>query len=163
MERSLGLKLPLQCACLILPCQFLKIWSYSSSYWRSNYEFLMFPLATIIGLQVNHTIQPKLLMFNITTTKTPKANASPSIWTKQQCIAIGIKRNFVFRYFCLKCLFVEDRNFRRKYAAQNAGNGVSGLQISKIFRGGMPPDPPSYARSFQMLRSDYWLDPPLTT
>jgi hypothetical protein len=101
------------------------------------------------------------LMFNITTTKTPKANATPSIWTKQQCIAIGIKRNFVFRYFCLKCLFVEDRNLRRKYAAQNAGNGVSGLQISNIFRGGMPPDPPSYARSFQMLQSDYWLDPPL--
>jgi hypothetical protein len=42
-----------------------------------NYE--LFPLATIIGLQVNHTIQPKLLMFNITTTKTPKANATPSI------------------------------------------------------------------------------------
>ena len=65
----------------------------------------------------------------------------------------------LFTQFCLKCLFVEDRNFRRKYAAQNAGNGVSELQ--KIFGGGMPPDPPSYARSFQMLRSDYWLDPPL--
>ena len=38
-----------------------------------------------------------------------------------------------------------DRNLRRKYAAQIAGNGVSGLQISKIFRWGMPPDPPSYA------------------
>jgi hypothetical protein len=125
-----------------------------------NYELLMFPLATIIGLQVNHTIQLKLLMFNITTTKTPKANASPSIWTKHQCI--GIKRNFVFRYFCLKCLFVEARNFRRKYAAQNAGNGVSRLQISKIFRGAHAPGPPRYARSFQMLRSDYWLDPPLT-
>jgi hypothetical protein len=105
-----------------------------------NYEFLMFPLATIIGLQVNHTIQPKLLMFNITTTRTPKANASPSIWTKQQCIAIGIKRNFVFRYFCLKCLFVEDRSERRKwrFRASNFKNF---------------PDPPSYARSFQMLRA----------
>jgi hypothetical protein len=27
-----------------------------------------------------------------------------------------------------------DRNLRRKYAAQIAGNGVSGIQISKIFQ-----------------------------
>jgi hypothetical protein len=33
----------------------------------------------------------------------------------------------------------------RKYAAQNAGNGVSGLQISKILWGVMPPDSPSFA------------------
>jgi hypothetical protein len=151
------------------PCCHVSFWNYDHTaavteeamHNAHNYEFLMFPFATIIVLQVNLTIQPKLLMFNITTTKTPKANASPSIWTKQQCIAIGIKRNFVFRYFCLKCLFVEDRNLRRKYAAQNTGNGVTGLQISKIFRGGMPPDPSSYARFFKMLRSDYWLDPPL--
>ena len=25
-----------------------------------------------------------------------------------------------------------------------------------------PPDPPSDARSLKMLRSDFWLDPPLT-
>jgi hypothetical protein len=36
-------------------------------------------------------------------------------------------------------------NLRRKYAAQNAGNGVSGLQISKIVREGMPPDTPNFA------------------
>ena len=33
-------------------------------------------------------------------------------------------------------------NFRTEFDAQNAGNGVSRLQISKIFQGGMPPDPP---------------------
>ena len=33
-------------------------------------------------------------------------------------------------------------NFRTEFDAQNEGNGVSGLQISKIFQGGMPPDPP---------------------
>jgi hypothetical protein len=43
-------------------------------------------------------------------------------------------------------------------SAQNAGNRISGLQISKFFQGGMPLDPPSYARSFKMLRSDFWLD-----
>ena len=31
----------------------------------------------------------------------------------------------------------------------------------KKFLGAMPPDPPSYARSLKMLRSDFWLDPPL--
>ena len=46
-------------------------------------------------------------------------------------------------------------------SAQNAGNRISGLQISKIFRGGMPPDSPRYAMSLKMLRSDFWLDPPL--
>ena len=49
----------------------------------------------------------------------------------------------------------------RTCSAQNAGNRISGLQISKNFRGGMHPDPPSYARSLKMLRSDFWLDPPL--
>jgi hypothetical protein len=33
-------------------------------------------------------------------------------------------------------------NFRTEFDAQNAGNGVSGVQISKIFQGGMPPNPP---------------------
>jgi hypothetical protein len=55
------------------------------------------------------------------------------------------KLSIVFRYFCLKCLFVEDRNLRRKYAAQNAKNGVSGLQISNIFRGIMPTDQQCFA------------------
>jgi hypothetical protein len=33
-------------------------------------------------------------------------------------------------------------NFRTEFDAQNEGNGVSGLQISKIFQGSMPPDHP---------------------
>ena len=82
-----------------------------------NYEFtsMMFPLVTIIGLQFNRTILPKLLVYLISLLVEPKANdghASPSV----------------------------DRNLR-KYASQIAGNGVSGLQISKMFRGSMPPNP----------------------
>ena len=46
------------------------------------------------------------------------------------------------------------------FGAQNSGNGISGLQISKLFQVGVPPDPPSYATSLNMLRSDFWLDPP---
>jgi hypothetical protein len=44
-------------------------------------------------------------------------------------------------------------------SAQNAGNRISGLQISNIFRGGACPD----AMSLKMLRSDFWLDPPLVS
>ena len=33
-------------------------------------------------------------------------------------------------------------NFRANLDAQNAGNCISGLQISNIFWGSMPPDPP---------------------
>jgi hypothetical protein len=33
-------------------------------------------------------------------------------------------------------------NFRTEFDAQNEGNDVSGLQISKIFQGGMPSGPP---------------------
>jgi hypothetical protein len=33
-------------------------------------------------------------------------------------------------------------NFRANVDAQTAGNGISGLQISKIVCGSMPPDPP---------------------
>ena len=33
-------------------------------------------------------------------------------------------------------------NFRTEFDAQNEGNGVSGLQISKIFQGGHAPGPP---------------------
>jgi hypothetical protein len=32
--------------------------------------------------------------------------------------------------------------------AQNAGNGISGLQISKIFWGNMPPDPVALSHSY---------------
>jgi hypothetical protein len=49
-------------------------------------------------------------------------------------------------------------NFRTEFDAQNAGNGVSRLQISKIFQGGMPPDPPDYVVPPQigiMLQSDF--------
>ena len=52
-------------------------------------------------------------------------------------------------------------NFRPESWAQNAGNGISGVQISKNFRGGMPPDPLSYARPRNMIRSEFNLDPPL--
>ena len=36
-------------------------------------------------------------------------------------------------------------NFRASLDAQNAGNGISSPQISNIFCGSMPPDPPIYA------------------
>jgi hypothetical protein len=52
-------------------------------------------------------------------------------------------------------------NFRPESWAQNAGNGISGVQISKNFRGGMPPDPPSIASISAMIQSDLRLDPPL--
>ena len=80
-----------------------------------NQEFtsMMFPLVTVIGLQFNRPILPKPLVYLISLLVAPKANdghASPSI----------------------------GRNLRRKYVAQIAGNGVSGLQISNIFRGACP-------------------------
>jgi hypothetical protein len=78
MEHSLGLKLPLQSACLILPCH-VSFWKYDHTaavieeamHNVHNYEFslMMFTLATIIGLQFKHTILPKLLIFNLITTK----------------------------------------------------------------------------------------------
>ena len=54
-------------------------------------------------------------------------------------------------------------NFRPESWAQNAGNGISGVQISKNFRGGMPPDLPSIASISAMISSDLRLDPPLGT
>jgi hypothetical protein len=51
-------------------------------------------------------------------------------------------------------------NLMFTFSAQKSRNGISGLQISKISRGHAP-RPPSYARSLNMLRSDFWLDPPL--
>jgi hypothetical protein len=38
-----------------------------------------------------------------------------------------------------------------------------GFKFQKFSGGGMHPDPPSYAMSLKMLRSDFWLDPPLKT
>ena len=35
-----------------------------------------------------------------------------------------------------------------KFDAQIAANGVSGVYISKLFRGGMPPDPPRMSHAF---------------
>jgi hypothetical protein len=52
-------------------------------------------------------------------------------------------------------------NFRPESWAQNAGNSISGVQISKKFQGGMPPDPPSIASISAMIPSDLRLDPPL--
>ena len=53
-------------------------------------------------------------------------------------------------------------NFKNDFDAQNAGNRISRLQISKIFRGRMPPDPPTGRGlrprlwpSATMLRSDF--------
>ena len=38
--------------------------------------------------------------------------------------------------------YIVSINFRANLDAQNAGNCISGLQISNIFWGSMPPDPP---------------------
>ena len=54
-------------------------------------------------------------------------------------------------------------NFRPESWAQNAGNGISGVQISKNFQGGMPPDTPTIASISAMIPSDLRLDPPLQT
>jgi hypothetical protein len=53
-------------------------------------------------------------------------------------------------YFFIFCAFfpsfisnksIVSINFRANLDAQNAGNGISGLQIQKILWGSMPPDP----------------------
>ena len=38
--------------------------------------------------------------------------------------------------------YIVSINFRANLDAQNSGNCISGLQISNIFWGSMPPDPP---------------------
>ena len=52
-------------------------------------------------------------------------------------------------------------NFRTDFNAQNAGNGISVVQISKFSRGCMHPDPPSLLapsalklRDFKCFRND---------
>ena len=65
------------------------------------------------------------------------------------------------KYGFVMVLHVIGPNFTRESDAQNAGNGVSEVQISKFFRGGMPPDPPNYVTYSRMIRSDFSLDPPL--
>ena len=52
------------------------------------------------------------------------------------------------------------QKFRGK-GPQNAGNGISGCLDLKIFRGRMPPVPPTNARFFTRHRSKKTLDPPL--
>ena len=89
--------------------------------YNNEFTSMMFPLVTVIGLQFNLTILPKLLVYLISLLVAPKANdghASPSI----------------------------DRNLRRKYTAQIAGNGVSdplvkcGLGAMVSFGSGSAPD-----------------------
>jgi hypothetical protein len=49
-------------------------------------------------------------------------------------------------------------NFRTEFDAQNAGNGVSGVQISKIFQGACPQTPLDYVVPPHfgiMLQSDF--------
>ena len=55
---------------------------------------------------------------------------------------------------CLKYGVINDE-YIIEFDAQNSGNGISGVQILKIFRGGMPPDPPNYARSVSVPRSGF--------
>ncbi len=64
------------------------------------------------------------------------------------------------KYGFVMVLHVIGPNYTRESDAQNAGNGVSEVQISKIFRGGMP-GPPNYVTYSRMIRSDFSLDPPL--
>ena len=52
--------------------------------------------------------------------------------------------------------YIVSINFRANLDAQNAGNCISGLQISNIFCGTMPPDPPS---GFMRGMSATWLSP----
>jgi hypothetical protein len=42
-------------------------------------------------------------------------------------------------------------NFRVNLNARNAGNGISGLQISNIFWGNMPPNPVAFSHSYPPL------------
>ena len=64
--------------------------------------------------------------------------------------------------FCLWNTCTISTNFKNDFDAQNAGNRISRLQISKISRGRMPPDPPTGRGlrprlwpSATILRSDF--------
>jgi hypothetical protein len=63
-------------------------------------------------------------------------------------------------YFCLKNEYNEDK-FNGHMQCSERRKWHSRASNFKNFPGGMPPDPPTYARSLKMLRSDFWLDPPL--
>ena len=87
-----------------------------------NYEFtsMIFTLVMVIGLQVNHTIQLKLLMFNITTTKskcfTVHMNKAAVYrnWNKTKlCFSFNLSKMFV----CSGPKFEEEirRSERRKW------------------------------------------------
>ena len=48
-----------------------------------------------------------------------------------------------------------------EFVAQNAGNGISEVKISKIFRGGMPEPPLNWRGSLSGHPSNNLPDPPL--
>ena len=55
--------------------------------------------------------------------------------------------NFFLTFCAFLPLFISNTsivriNFGANLDAQNAGNDISGIQISKIFWGSTPPDPP---------------------
>ena len=111
------------------------IWSYNSSFRRSNaynahnYEFT----------SINSYYPTPRPNSRWSVPQTPKSNdghadddhAWSSISTKQQCIANGIKQNFVFSLLFVQKFWMLGTNLRRKCASQNARNGVSPFQISK--------------------------------
>jgi hypothetical protein len=59
-------------------------------------------------------------------------------------------------FFYFKYKYIVSINFGVNLNAQNAGNGISVLQISNIFWGSMPPDPPP---SFMRGMSATWPSP----
>jgi hypothetical protein len=62
---------------------------------------------------------------------------------------VNIFFNFlcVFSFFYFKYMY-SSINFEANLDAQNAGNGIPELQISKIFWGSTPPHPPSMRGMF---------------
>jgi hypothetical protein len=73
------------------------------------------------------------------------------------------ERYFTFwdlSYFCLKNEYNEDNfNGRMQCSERRKWNFLA--SNFKNFPRGHAPGSPSYARSLKMLRSDFWLDPPL--
>jgi hypothetical protein len=52
--------------------------------------------------------------------------------------------------------YIVSTNFRANLDAQNAGNCISGLQISNIFWRSMPPDPPQPRSQARAIRKINW-------
>ena len=67
----------------------------------------------------------------------------------------------ILHYCCLKYAKISTSfpvirsSYFLKYDAQIAANGVSGVYISKIFRGGMPPDTPRMSHAFGASLHDH--------